>query len=510
MPAIVIPINKTVDISQGGLQTTLGLANTQNTLIQGQSYAHQLNVAVNNAGTPVELSGVCMAKFLRQADSSTVTVAGTINGNVASVEFPSMVYDMTGMLTITLFVGDTAIIQIETSVRISGTMSIVDPGNILPNVTEMQQIALEAEQAALTANTAASNANAATSNANTATNNANAAAAAVNNAEIATVNTLDANQNATVALQLQDGVWQFTFGLPRGLTGAAGGTGNIAPMTAETLASTSAAELQTLYNNGARALLVTNNATYVLLGLNVDGTTFFLGTNQSMENLLENSNFAVAQFGYGGNHGTQAYAADRWILSSGTVSFQAGQGLTLNGTIVQNLASTPSGSATAFVGMYSGQATISYSDGAVTIQSSGGVIAYAALYAGDFIAQTEPTYIPPDYATEMQKCRMYAIPSTASARYVGDGGATTDIVRCYIPTGVKMRTNPTAYPSTGLSVSARVQTGAYNDSNASISSATADANGLLVQISGSTQIVNSAYANCTTIINTAVGFFADL
>ena len=39
-------------------------------------------------------------------------------------------------------------------------------------------------------------------------------------------------------------------------------------------------------------------------------------------NILDNSDFTnlVAQAGIGGNHGTIAYAADRWILDSGTVS----------------------------------------------------------------------------------------------------------------------------------------------------------------------------------------------
>lgn len=222
MPAIVIPINKTVDISQGCLETTLGLANTKNALIQGQSYAHQLNVAVINAGTPVELSGVCTTNFLRQADSSTVTVAGTINGNVASVEFPSMVYAMTGMLTITLFIGDTAIIRIETSVRMSGTMSIVDPGNILPNVTEMQQIALEAEQATVTANTASSTANAAAGNANAAAENANAAISGVT----ATATTLSAGASATASAALVEGAWQISIGVPTGPQGPKGDPGD--------------------------------------------------------------------------------------------------------------------------------------------------------------------------------------------------------------------------------------------------------------------------------------------
>ena len=113
-------------------------------------------------------------------------------------------------------------------------------------------------------------------------------------------------------------------------------------------------------------------------------------------NLLDNSDFTnlVAQAGIGGNHGTIAYAADRWILDSGTVSYAAGVGLTLNGTIRQKLEFPPTGNATAFIGMASGEASISYEDGAVTITSSGGVLKWAALYAGSYTDETMPEYQP--------------------------------------------------------------------------------------------------------------------
>ena len=126
-------------------------------------------------------------------------------------------------------------------------------------------------------------------------------------------------------------------------------------------------------------------------------------------NILDNSDFTnlVAQAGIGGTHGTIAYAADRWILDSGTVSYEAGVGLTLNGTIRQKLEFPPTGETSAFVGMASGAASISYADGAVTITSSGGVLKWAALYGGVYTETTKPEYQPKGYVAELAECQRY-------------------------------------------------------------------------------------------------------
>ena len=126
-------------------------------------------------------------------------------------------------------------------------------------------------------------------------------------------------------------------------------------------------------------------------------------------NLLDNSDFTnpVAQAGVGGNHGNQAYALDRWILTSGSVSHQAGVGLTLNGTITQKLEHPPAGAVSAFVGMASGQASISYSGGAVTITSAGGIVAWAALYDGSYSDDTRPDYHSKGYTAELAQCQRY-------------------------------------------------------------------------------------------------------
>ena len=138
-------------------------------------------------------------------------------------------------------------------------------------------------------------------------------------------------------------------------------------------------------------------------------TKQYVDNNSSPYNWLDNSDFRypVAQAGVGGNHGTQAYAVDRWILTSGSVSHTAGVGLTLNGTITQKLEHSPAGAVSAFVGMASGQASISYRGGAVTITSAGGIVAWAALYDGTYTEQTKPEYRPKGYGVELAECQRY-------------------------------------------------------------------------------------------------------
>ena len=166
----------------------------------------------------------------------------------------------------------------------------------------------------------------------------------------------------------------------------------------------------------------------------------------SPSNLLDNSDFTnpVAQAGIGGNHGNQAYAIDRWILANGSGSQQEG-GLQLNGTITQKLEHLPTGPVSAFVGMASGQASISYSDGAVTITSSGGVIAWAALYSGTYTEQTKPEYHPKGYAAEFVECqryyRNYNLTYAASLILPGLVTSSAKIIELFPPDTTPMRTS---------------------------------------------------------------------
>ena len=125
-------------------------------------------------------------------------------------------------------------------------------------------------------------------------------------------------------------------------------------------------------------------------------------------NLLDNSDFTnlVAQAGIGGNHGSVVYAADRWKLTSGTVTYTAGTGLKLNGTITQVLEKALTGGS-CFVGMASGTATIALNGNTITITSSGGVIKWAVLYTMEFTVATLPEYQPKGYNAELVECLRY-------------------------------------------------------------------------------------------------------
>lgn len=141
-------------------------------------------------------------------------------------------------------------------------------------------------------------------------------------------------------------------------------------------------------------------------GVRISGSK--ISTAAAPRNWLDNSDFTnlVAQAGIGGKHGNVAYAADRWKLTSGTVTYTAGTGLKLNGTITQVLEKASTGGSW-FVGMASGTATIALNGNIITITSNGGVIKWAALYEGAYTAANRPEYQPKGYAAELAECRRY-------------------------------------------------------------------------------------------------------
>lgn len=214
--------------------------------------------------------------------------------------------------------------------------------------------------------------------------------------------------------------------------------GQIYPCTAAALEAMSSSDLVGIYNQGYRAIKTENNGTVVLLGLSADGSLEWLGCNQPRRNLLDNPDFAIAQAGYGGTHGTQVYAADRWKGSGTGATFAAGSGggLTITcGTGAagcrQVVADPPavgayfsfavaSGNTTVVAsGTWTGTAqdatvtigalTASVNAGSVQISVASGsaTVDYCMLLIGSYTQKTLPPYVPKGYAAELAECLRY-------------------------------------------------------------------------------------------------------
>lgn len=211
--------------------------------------------------------------------------------------------------------------------------------------------------------------------------------------------------------------------------------GQVYPCTASALEALSSSALVGIYNQGYRAVQATNNETVVTLGLAADGSLSWQGCNEDTTNLLDNPDFAIAQAGYGGMHGTQVYAADRWAQSDGSATFSAasGGGLSIQvsqaGHIYQKLTNVKAGNKyTIAVSINSKLYAISgswpeagtalnavFPGGSVYADALFGVviyftenldIKYVSLLNGSYTPKTLPLFEAPSFSVEQLKCMM--------------------------------------------------------------------------------------------------------
>lgn len=213
--------------------------------------------------------------------------------------------------------------------------------------------------------------------------------------------------------------------------------GLIYETTAQTLEAMSQEQQAALYAQGYRAIVATYNETVTMHALAADGSLAWIGCNQDTTNLPDNPDFKVAQAGYGGTHGTQVYAADRWAQSDGSATFsQASSGglsiqMSQAGHIYQKLAETPSGNFTLAVnvggvdyvatgawpdGSGAGGIVANFPGGQIYADATFGVviyfassctIAHARLLLGSYTAKTLPPLEKPDPSVELLKCMTY-------------------------------------------------------------------------------------------------------
>ena len=225
-------------------------------------------------------------------------------------------------------------------------------------------------------------------------------------------------------------------------------------------------------------------------------------------NLLDNSDFEIAQAGYGEYHGSTIYAADRWMQNDSTV--RAYEKVTRNGhgalkcnasTRIQQKLYLVNGQAytgafyindklclqafTANGGSYgNGEIWINYqSDGTymfvITNIPAGGVVSEPVLYPGSYTADTLPEYQSKGYGAELAECQRYFYDIKSNV-INGVAVASTQKVIALLPLPTTMRI---AHPTVTLKNALWAYDGAGNTYLLTLNSSSILVNGLKVEFS---------------------------
>lgn len=233
---------------------------------------------------------------------------------------------------------------------------------------------------------------------------------------------------------------------------------NVLEINATDLTTKNITEKAALYKQGIRALKVINNDIIVLLGLQDNGSTEWLGSNKPLNNLLDNSDFTnpVNQRGASSYTGI-GYGIDRWFgrINAQTVEVRSTDVTatsTSNGYAgikqkIENIAKYAGKTVTLCARLYSTSTVgVGFADAngddliTQTAEGSTSVkvlactytvpadatpdslvplikvqginnaymrIYWAALYEGSYTADTLPPYTPKGYAAELAECQRY-------------------------------------------------------------------------------------------------------
>lgn len=206
-------------------------------------------------------------------------------------------------------------------------------------------------------------------------------------------------------------------------------------------------------------------------GMKFDGER--ISTAAAPRNLLDNTDFEIAQAGYGGKHGSVIYAADRWAQNDATArtytkTYANGHGVikcSAATRIQQKLYLTTGTAYTAAVtiggvrtiitfsangGSYGGNSlwVNHQSDGTylfvITNIPADTIVSEPVLYGGTYTDDTLPEYQSKGIGAEMAECKRYyqlLQSNGATTPFHGYAESATEI-RIIIPLAVAMRANP--------------------------------------------------------------------
>ena len=488
---------------------------------QGDKLAHTLRIQVKADGQAVALAGWAVTANMIRQDQTTVTITGKVVGNAAEVTLEAACYGQSGGFTLSVALSkDGQLITIfcgRGDVTRTRTDSLVDPGHVIPSIDEIiAQYGLM--------KTAVQNADAATKRANTAADSADKVAKTVqkklDNGDFIGP---QGKTGATGPQGPQGETGKTGATGPQGPQGKTGETGATGPQGAQ-------GETPYIGENGNWFVgeLDTGVQAQGVQGPKGEqgpqGATGPQGdTGACVYNLLDNSDFVhpIAQAGVNGAHGATGYAVDRWMRTSGATVSQAADGLKIvsdktswTAGIQQRIEAKRLADVMTFavrgvfpvacrLFVYIGSGTTNFGtayfqgdaaertmvlkltkpdgltgDEVVNVyispdtESTGtaAVVRWAALYEGEYTAETLPPYVPKEYAAELAECLRYYRKIKGDTQTFA-GYATSGVAYAFIPLTQAMRIAPTVtgggkfYYTLGSSQGTTTETATVHNAN---------------------------------------------
>ena len=105
-------------------------------------------------GVPVSLTGVSVIGHFLRADGNTVQLTGTVDGNTAFVRLLASCYAVEGQFTLVIKLsggGVTGTIRMVDGTVVNTTNgAVIDPGSVIPDLTDYLAVVEDAEEAAET------------------------------------------------------------------------------------------------------------------------------------------------------------------------------------------------------------------------------------------------------------------------------------------------------------------------------------------------------------------------
>jgi len=302
--------------------------------------ANLIGVVLKNDGANVDIDGSVVGYAIR-ADKNTVIINGEKEGNRAWVILPEAAYAYPGPLSVVIRVvnGDdkTVIGAVSGYVTRSISGSPVDPGHVIPDITELLAIIEECEEAAGDANSAAALANTKAGLADTAATRANTAAAALEDMD-ATATTLTPGSSATATVSTVDGHYRVSLGIPQGAKGDKGDTGDIGPTPAFSIGT-----VETLEPSEDATATITGTAAAPVLNLGIPKGDTGEVTQQEFDALDDDvaalksalgdisTDYLTFSNGYGINNNNLLSASNSCL----SIDFSTGQNVTTDEYVFQ-------------------------------------------------------------------------------------------------------------------------------------------------------------------------------